>query len=410
MAAKQINDKLVDNPSFLRQLVQTFLQEYLEQELEQHLGVAPYERTPERTGHRNGYKSRQFNTRVRRLALSVPQVREGNFNTELFQRYQRSEQALINCLQQMVIQGVSTRRVRKITEELCGLSFSRSQVSEISKQLDAEIQTWLNRPLEGQCPYVYVDARYERVRRDHRVESHAVLIAKGVNEDGQRDILGMDVCRGENETNWSEFFESLHERGLSGVQLVISDAHEGLVKALTKTFPGVEWQRCQVHFRKNVLDKVRVKDKAMVKERLNHVFAASDKKEGVKRLNQLVEELSGTYPDVADMLEQCGEDTLSCQNYPGQHRRRICSTNGLERFNEEIRRRTKVIRIFPNRDACLRLVGALCMEQAEEWQTGRRYLNMEERNQPTINDELTETETVANLCLKKSLDIVRNIV
>ena len=249
--------------------------------------------------------------------------------------------------------------------------------------------------MEGQYPYVYVDARYEKVRRDHRVESHAVLIAKGVNEDGKRDILGMDVCNGENATNWSTFFERLHERGLSGVQLVISDAHEGLVTALTKTFPGTEWQRCQVHFRKNVLDKVRVRDKAMVKEQLNHVFAASDKKEGMKRLRHLVEELSGTYADVVDMLEQCGEDTLSCQNYPGQHRRRIYSTNGLERFNEEIRRRTEVIRIFPNRDACLRLVGALCMEQAEEWRTGRRYLNMEETDQPTIDDEIIKTETVA---------------
>ena len=377
MAETHDTHKLVENPSFLKQLVQTFLQEYLEQEVEQYLGAAPYERTPERTGHRNGYKGRQFNTRLGRLHLSMPQVREGRFNTELFQRYQRSEQALINCLQQMVIQGVSTRRVRKITEELCGLSFSRSQVSAISQKLDAEIQAWLNRPLEDQYPYVYVDARYEKVRRNHRVESHAVLIAKGVNEDGKRDILGVTVSNRENETNWREFFESLHDRGLQGTQLLISDAHEGLVKALTKTFPGTEWQRCQVHFRKNILDKVRVKDKARIKEQLNHVFSASDKKEGLKRLQQLVEDLSETYPDVADPLEQHGEDALSCLNYPRQHRKRICSTNALERFNEDIYRRTRVIRIFPNRNACLRLVGALCMEQAEEWLTGRRYLDME---------------------------------
>jgi len=376
MAEKHVSEKLVDNPSFLKQLVQTFLQEYLEQEVSSHLGAEPYERTPERTGHRNGYKSRGLNTRVGRLRLSVPQVREGSFNTELFQRYQRSEQALINCLQQMVIQGVSTRRVRKVTQELCGLSFSKSQVSEISKRLDAEIQTWLNRPLEDEYPYVYVDARYEKVRRNHRVESNAVLIAKGVNMDGKRDILGVSVCNGENETNWSEFFESLHSRGLTGVQLVISDAHEGLVDALTRTFTGVEWQRCQVHFRKNVLDKIRVKDKARVKEQLNHVFLASDKKDGLIRLNQMVDDLSGAYPNVADMLEQYGEDALSCLNYPRQHRKRICSTNALERYNEEIRRRTRVIRIFPNRNACMRLVGALCMEQAEEWLTGSRYLDM----------------------------------
>ena len=388
MAEKQVNDKLVDNPSFLKQLVQSFLQEYLEQEVAVHLGAEPYERTPERTGHRNGYKGRQLNTRVGRLQLSVPQVREGSFNTELFERYQRSEQALINCLQQMVIQGVSTRRVRKVTQDLCGLSFSKSQVSEISKQLDAEIQAWLNRPLEDEYPYVYVDARYEKVRRDHRVESNAVLIAKGVNQDGKRDILGVNVCNGENETNWSEFFESLHSRGLTGVRLLISDAHEGLVDALTRTFTGMEWQRCQVHFRKNVLDKIRPRDKTSVKEQLNHVFSAPYKEEGLKRLYQLVKDLTDTYPIVADMLEQHGENALACLNYPKEHRRRICSTNGLERFNEEIRRRTRVIRIFPNRNSCMRLVGALCMEQAEEWLTGRKYLDMELLQ--------TEAQTVEN--------------
>lgn len=395
MAENQVKEKVLDNQSFLKQIVQTFLQEYLEQEVAAHLGAEPYERTPDRNGHRNGYKSRQLNTRVGRLQLSVPQVREGSFNTELFQRYQRSEQALINCLQQMVIQGVSTRRVRKVTEELCGLSFSKSQVSEISKQLDQEIQSWLNRPLEDDYPYVYVDAMYEKVRRDHRVESNAVLIAKGVNRNGHRDILGVDVCNGENDTNWSEFFESLHERGLSKPALLISDAHEGLVKALTKTFPGTEWQRCQVHFRKNVMDKVRVRDKAQVKEQLNHVFAAPDKTEGLKRLHEMVEKLSQSYPSVADMLEKHAEDTLSCLNYPVSHRRRISSTNGLERYNEEIRRRTRVIRIFPNRNACMRLIGALCMEQAEEWMTGRKYLNMDVSDQePETKVEQEKMETV----------------
>lgn len=393
MAERQDTHKLVDNPSFLKQLVETFLQEFLEQEVEQHLGAAPYERTPERNGHRNGYKSRQLNTRVGRLQLSVPQVREGSFSTELFERYQRSEQAMINCLQQMVVQGVSTRRVRKVTDELCGLSFSKSQVSEISKRLDSEIQTWLNRPLEDEYPYVYVDARYEKIRRDHRVESNAVLIALGVNQEGKRDILGMNVCNGENETNWRDFFRGLKGRGLHGTQLLISDAHEGLVKALTSTFPGTEWQRCQVHFRKNILDKVRVKDKARIKEQLNHVFSAGDKPVGLERLGQFVEALSETYPAVAALLEEHGEETLSCLNYPREHQKRICSTNGLERYNEEIRRRTRVIRIFPNRNACMRLVGALCMEQAEEWMTGKAYLNMAVSAQKAEKQQ-TEMETV----------------
>lgn len=387
MAKRQLKTKGVDNPDFLKELVQTFMQEYLEQEMHNHIGALPYERTADRNGQRNGYKSRQLNTRVGKLSLSVPQARDGSFNTELFERYQRSERALINCLQEMVIQGVSTRKVKKVTEELCGLNFSKSQVSEISKGLDHEIQTWLNRPLKDKYPYVYVDARYEKIRRDHSVESNAVLIALGVNQYGKRDILGMNVCNCENETNWSDFFRGLKDRGLHGTQLLISDAHEGLVKALTSTFPGTEWQRCQVHFRKNVLDKVRVKDKATIKDRLNDVLGAPNKADGLKRLSHLIAELSETYPQVADMLEMHGEDAIACLNYPASHRKRLSSTNGLERFNEEIRRRTRVIRIFPNHNSAMRMVGALCMEQAEEWLTGKIYLNVDRLNESNENQE-----------------------
>ena len=396
MAKRQLKKSEVNNPDFLKELVQRFMQEYLEQEMNSHIGALPYERTTDRTGQRNGYKSRQLNTRVGKLSLSVPQARDGSFNTELFERYQRSERALINCLQEMVIQGVSTRKVKKVTEELCGLNFSKSQVSEISKGLDQEIQTWLNRPLNDEYPYVYVDARYEKIRRDHSVESNAVLIALGVNQDGKRDILGMNVCNGENETNWGDFFRSLKDRGLHGTRLLISDAHEGLVKALTSTFPGTEWQRCQVHFRKNVLDKVRVKDKATVKDQLNDVLGAPNKADGLKRLAQLIADLSKTYPRVADMLEMHGEDAIACLNYPAAHRKRLSSTNGLERFNEEIRRRTRVIRIFPNHNSAMRMVGALCMEQAEEWLTGKIYLNVDllnesKENQEYVSEEVLET-------------------
>lgn len=193
--------KHTDNPEFLKELVQKYLQEYLEQEMNNHLGALPYERTTDRRGHRNGYKPRQLNTRVGKLFLSIPQTRDGSFSTELFKRYQRSEKALICCLQEMVINGVSTRKVKKITEALCGLDFSRSQVSEISKKLDTEIQAWLNRPLTDDYPYLFVDARYNKLRRDHKVESHAVLIAKAVNMAGKRDIIGVEVCNNENETN-----------------------------------------------------------------------------------------------------------------------------------------------------------------------------------------------------------------
>jgi transposase-like protein len=399
MAKRQHKKEGVNNPDFLKELVQRFMQEYLEQEMVSHIGALPYERTTARNGQRNGYKSRQLNTRVGKLFLSVPQARDGSFSTELFERYQRSERALLNCLQEMVIQGVSTRKVKKVTEELCGLNFSKSQVSEISKGLDQEIQTWLNRPLKDKYPYVYVDARYEKVRRDHSVESNAVLIALGVNQYGKRDILGMDVCNGENETNWGDFFHGLKDRGLHGTRLLVSDAHDGLVKALTSTFPGAEWQRCQVHFRKNVLDKVRVKDKAAIKNRLNDVLGAPNKTVGLERLSQLVADLSETYPQVADMLEMSGEDAIACLNYPAAHRKRLSSTNGLERFNEELRRRTRVIRIFPNHNSAMRMVGALCMEQAEEWMTGKMYLNMDLLNESEENQEETPEnilETVEN--------------
>ncbi len=381
MTHSKNTNKQIDNPEFLKELIQNHLQEYLEQEIALHLGALPYERTADRRGHRNGYKPRQLNTRVGKLFLSIPQTRDSSFSTELFERYQRSEQALICCLQEMVINGVSTRKVKRITEQLCGLDFSRSQVSEISKKLDTEIQTWLNRPLNDEYPYLFVDARYNKLRRDHKVESHAVLIAKAVNRAGKRDIIGVDVCNNENETNWSDFFQGLKERGLKGVKLVVSDAHGGLVSAIERYYPGTQWQRCQVHFKKNILDKVRNKDKAWIKQRLDDIFQAPDKQTGVIRLRRLIDDLSDKYPRVADLLETDGEDALTCLNFPLQHRRRIRTTNGLERFNQEIKRRTTVIRIFPNHDSAIRLIGALCMEQSEDWITGRQYLDMSLVNQ-----------------------------
>jgi len=376
MTRSKNTNKQIDNPEFLKIFMQESFQEFLEQEIALHLGALPYERTVNRRGHRNGYKPRQLNTRVGKLLLSIPQTRDGSFNTELFERYQRSEQALICCLQEMVINGVSTRKVKRITQQLCGLNFSKSQVSEISKKLDTDIQAWLNRPLNDEYPYLLVDARYNKLRRDHKVESHAVLIAKGVNRSGKRDIIGVDVCNNENETNWSDFFQGLKDRGLKGVKLVVSDAHGGLVSAIERYYPGTQWQRCQVHFKKNILDKVRNKDKAWIKQRLDDIFQAPDKRTGFIRLRQLIEDLSDKYPQVANLLENDGEDALTCLNFPLEHRRRIRTTNSLERFNQEIKRRTTVIRIFPNRDSAVRLIGALCMEQSEEWITGRQYLDM----------------------------------
>lgn len=379
-------DKFIDDPDFLRSIVQTFLQEYLEAEISEHLRAGKHERVSSRLGHRNGYKPRRLNTRIGKLFLDIPQDRESTFRTKLFERYQRSEKALILSLQEMVIQGVSTRKVQAITKELCGTTFSKSCVSDWCQKLDDEIGTWLNRPLELAYPYLIVDARYEKVRRDHKVESHGVLIVKGINELGLREILAVEVVNTENVSNWGDLFSKLIDRGLHGVQLVISDNHKGLTRAIDRYFQGCSWQRCQTHFMKNVLDKVRPKDKARVKQMLREVFDASDYHMAWERLESMVEMLRTTYPNLSVFLEEECEYTLACFNYPVEHRKRIRTTNSLERLNQEIKRRTRVIRIFPNAESCLRLISALCIEQSEEWLTGNIYLNMN----LLINEEVEE--------------------
>ena len=387
-ASKQ--DKYINDPDFLRSLVQTFLQEYLEAEIADHLGAGKHERVSSRSGHRNGYKPRRLNTRVGKLFLDVPQDRESTFRTELFERYQRSEKALMLSLQEMVIQGVSTRKVQKITKELCGTTFSKSCVSDWCKRLDDEIGAWLNRPLELAYPYLIVDARYEKVRRDHKVESNGVLIVKGINEEGYRDLLAVEVVNTENVSNWGDLFSRLIDRGLHGVRLVISDNHKGLRQAIDRYFQGCSWQRCQTHFMKNVLDKVRPKDKAHVKQMLREVFDAPDYHTAWERLENMVEMLRTTYPNLSVFLEEQCEDTLACFSFPVEHGKRIRTTNSLERLNQEIKRRTRVIRIFPNAESCLRLISALCIEQSEEWLTGKIYLDMNLFENEEVKEEQPE--------------------
>ena len=294
-------------------------------------------------------------------------------------------------LQEMVIQGVSTRKVQKITKELCGTTFSKSCVSEWCKKLDDEIGAWLNRPLELAYPYLIVDARYEKVRRDHKVESNGVLIVKGINEQGFRDLLAVEVVNTENVSNWGDLFSRLIDRGLHGVQLVISDNHKGLRQAIDRYFQGCSWQRCQTHFMKNVLDKARPKDKAQVKQMLREVFDAPDYQTAWERLGNMVEMLRTTYPNLSEFLEEECEETLACFNFPSEHRKRIRTTNSLERLNQEIRRRTRVIRIFPNAESCLRLISALCIEQSEEWLTGKIYLDMNLFENGEVEEEQPET-------------------
>lgn len=367
-ASSSVNDPL---KSMLRKTIQ----EVLEEEMTSFLHADPYDRTEKRRGYRNGYKPRILNTRVGRLELMVPKDREGRFQTELFDRYQRSEKALVLAITEMYLQGVSTRKVKKITEELCGLEISKSQVSRLVMQLDNEVKRWRMRSLSRQYPYLMVDALYEKVRCDGAIVSRGVLIVVGIGEDGQREILGVWCDNTESEASWSKVFCELKERGLAGVNYVVSDNHAGLVKAINRHFQGVIWQRCQVHFMRNVLGLVKKKDQKSVLSRLREITGASCSQSAQARLRETVDVLADSHPKVADLLDTHGEEMLAVHALPEHHRRRMKSTNMLERFNEEIRRRTRVIRIFPNEASCIRLISALAMEINEEWM-GRKYLNM----------------------------------
>src|SRR5919107_785781 len=280
---------------------------------------------------------------------------------------------------EMYIEGVSTRKVKEVTEELCGTSFSKSLVSQLAGSLDKELKAWRNRKLQARTyPYLLVDARYEKVRIDGRVVSQGVLIVSGLRDDGYREILAVEVADTESESTYQELFRSLKRRGLSGVELVLSDDHEGLKAAVARHFQGASWQRCQVHYARNLLGMVGHARRKELSEGLRGVFAATSREVALRLASELAAHWRQSHPRVAEHIEEHLEECLSCLAFPESHQRRIRTTNGQERLNQEIKRRTRVVRIFPNREACLRLVRALAIEQSEEWLTGRRYLQMGE--------------------------------
>jgi transposase-like protein len=368
----------LDDPAFLRELVQGAVQAILDAEMTAHLGAGRYERAASRTGYRNGYKPRTLTTRVGTLELRVPQDRDGTFSTELFARYQRNEQALVLALLEMYLQGVSTRKVAAITEHLCGTSFSKSQVSALTARLDTDLTAWRERPLTAASyPYLAVDARYEHVRVDGRVVSQGVLIVAGVRAEGRREVLAVEVADTESEATYQELFRGLKARGLRGVELVTSDDHAGLRAAIARHFQGASWQRCQVHFARNLLGLVGAKHRAALGAQLREVFAATSAAQAHAAARTFAAAWRSSHPQVSAKLETEVEDCLACLSFPAGHRPRLRTTNGLERFNQELKRRTRVVRIFPNRQSLLRLVTALAMEQSEEWISGRRYLDLE---------------------------------
>ncbi|MDA8344193.1 MAG: IS256 family transposase [Thermaerobacter sp.] len=361
----------------LSKLVEQVLNQVLDAQVGEQLQAEPYERTEKRQGYRNGYREREMVTRVGTITLDVPLVRNGAFSTELFARYQRSEQALILALMEMVVNGVSTRKVRRVTEELCGTSFSKSTVSDLCRQLDGVVVDWNQRRLDEKgFPFLIVDALVLKVRKDGHIRSQSALLAIGVNDDGYREILGLRLGDSESRDSWGEFFTWLKGRGLHGVDLVTSDDHAGLVQAIGQHFQNATWQRCQTHLTRNILDACPKALHDSLHSQLRALFTAPDQQVARNLLDGILAAYSDKAPQAMQRLENGFDDAIAILAYPEPYRKRLRTTNIVERLNEEIRRRERVIRIFPNGASVQRLLGALLMEQDEIWSTGRKYFDM----------------------------------
>ena len=372
---QEMKSVLMEQKDFLLPVVQEAVQAMLEVEMEECLQAGKYERNAERSGYRSGYYRRRLITRVGTLTLRVPQDRAGHFSTQVFEQYQRSEKALVAALAQMYVQGVSTRKVAAITQELCGHEFSASSISTITARLDGQLKEFSQRPLSQAFPYVVVDARYERVREGGVIVSRAILIALGIDWAGRRQVLAVEYANRESQTSWREFLLELQKRGLNGVQFVVSDDHPGLKAALREVLPGVWWQRCYVHFLRNALDHLPRKADDDCLQELRWMYERRNVEEARRDLKQWLEKWNVKYPKLCGWVETNIEETWAFYQLPLSHHKHMKSTNLLERFNQEIKRRTLVVRIFPDEASCLRLVRAVAAEQHEEWMEGSRYLN-----------------------------------
>jgi len=356
-------------PEMLKVLINTAMQA----ERSKYLQAEEYERTEDRKGHANGYKPKTVRTRLGEITFAIPQVREGGFYPSALEKGLRSERALVTTLAEMYVQGVSTRKVKAITEELCGLEISASQVSRATAQLDGVLQEWRERPL-GEIRYLYLDALYEKVRQAGQVRDAAVLVATGITPAGERQVLGVSVSLSEHETHWKAFLQALKDRGLKGVELVISDDHAGLGAARRAVLGSVPWQRCQFHLQQNAGAYVPKQSMRLeVAADLRAMFNASDKKAAEELLQGAIQKYAQSAPKLSAWMEENVAESFTVFDFPLEHRRTIRTTNSLERINREIRRRTRVVGVFPNEASCLRLVSALLMETSEEWQIGKKY-------------------------------------
>ena len=380
---------LLSEDKGLQGLVETVLNQVLETQVTEHIGARRYERSTGRKAYRNGYRPRTLTTRVGPLVLHVPQVRDGSFSPTLFARYQRSAQALVLARMEMVLQGVATRKVATITEALWGTRFARSTVRQLCGALDSRVHAWNERPL-GVYPFVVVDAMVVKVRRDDAVRATSALIVSGVNDQGIRELLGLRLGDSESEGTWTDMFTWLKRRGLRGVEVLVSDDHAGLVKAAQRYFQGVLWQRCQVHLGRNVLGRTPRHLRAQMALGLRRIFQADNRPAARAAFAAVAAALEGKADRALAILEEGLEDALAVLSLPEKYRVRLRTPNGMERLNEEMRRRERVIRIFPNEASALRLIGALLAEQHEVWSTGKRYFDMTEY----VEWKITQTQEV----------------
>ncbi len=379
---------------FLREGVRVMGQALMELEVSQHIRAERHERTAERTGQRNGYRDRPWDTRVGTVELKVPRVRDGSFYPVMLDPRKRTERALVAVVQEAYVQGVSTRRVDDLVQALGMNGISKSQVSRLCQGLDGEVERFRNRRLEGGYPYVWLDATYLKVREACRVVSMAVVIAIGVRATGEREVLGLDVGPSEDGAFWTGFLRGLVARGLSGVKLGVSDAHEGLKGAISAVLQGATWQRCRVHFMRNALALVPKAASQMVAATIRTVFVQPDEASAHEQWRRVADSFRGRYPRLSRLLDDAEADVLAYLAFPREHWRQIWSNNPLERLNREIKRRTDVVGIFPNQGAVIRLVGSVLAEQHDEWQVSRRYLSAE--SLAKLNEE-TETEMLPTL-------------
>jgi putative transposase len=398
MTAAQLANKLLadEHPDVLRESVAWMVEQLMEAEVAAQVGAEHGERCPERVTYRNGYRPRVWETRVGELELAIPRLRQGSYFPSFLEPRRRAEQALVAVVQEAYVNGVSTRRVDRLVEQLGIASMSKDQVSRLCRGLDEHVRIFRERPLEGRYPYVWLDAKVERVREPGGVRNKALVIAYGVHETGRREVIGIDVGEAETGAFWREFLRSLRARGLTGVRLCISDAHDGLRQAIAKVL-GCPWQRCTVHFLRDMLGHVSKAQQPMIAAAIRGIFQATSLTEARTRVTDVLDKLRTAAPKVAALLEAAEPDLLAFYELPREHWSKLRSTNPLERVNREIGRRSDVIGIFPNDAALLRLAGAMLIEQNDEWLVARRYLSQESLALVLATDDDETTEEVAQL-------------